>query len=58
MAQGAIKPKKLATASKGKKTTVLGPKKGGRTIAPKKTVLVKNAKMTKVNTTTQPMASS
>jgi Protein of unknown function (DUF2462) len=48
MAQGAIKLKKLSTASKGKKPTVLGPKKGARTIAPKKAVLVKNAKMTKV----------
>jgi len=48
MAQGAIKSKKLSIASKGKKPTVLGPKKGARTIAPKKAVLVKNAKMTKV----------
>lgn len=48
MAQGAIKSRKLSTASKSKKLTVLGPKKGARTIAPKKAVLVKNAKMTKV----------
>lgn len=48
MAQGAIKSKKLSTASKGKRPAVLGPKKGARTIAPKKAVLVKNAKMTKV----------
>lgn len=48
MAQGAIKSKKLSTASKGKKPTVLGPKKGARAIAPRKAVLVKNAKMTKV----------
>jgi hypothetical protein len=47
MAQGAIKSRKLSAASKGKKPTVLGPKKGARTIAPKKAVLVKNAKMTK-----------
>ncbi|KAI9743986.1 MAG: hypothetical protein M1818_002720 [Claussenomyces sp. TS43310] len=44
MAQGAIKIKKSAGP---KKQSVLGPKKGARTIAPKKAVLVKNAKMTK-----------
>jgi hypothetical protein len=48
MAQGAIKAKKPSNSIRGKKPSVLGPKKGARTIAPKKAVLVKNAKMTKV----------
>jgi len=48
MAQGAIKSK-LGSA-KGKKPTVLAAKKGKRTIAPKKTALVKNARMIKVCT--------
>ncbi|KAL3424550.1 hypothetical protein PVAG01_03831 [Phlyctema vagabunda] len=50
MAQGTIKSKKLSTAtakSSNRTTSVLGPKKGLRTIAPRKTVLVRNAKMTK-----------
>lgn len=51
MAQGTIKSKKLTTAtakSSGRRNTVLGPKKGARTIAPRKQVLVRNAGMTKV----------
>jgi hypothetical protein len=48
MAQGTIKASKLANSSKGKKPTGLPPKKGARTIAPRKQVLVNNAKMTKV----------
>lgn len=51
MAQGTLKSKKLTTAtakSSARKPSVLGPKKGSRTIAPRKQVLVKNAKMTKV----------
>lgn len=49
MAQGTIKSKKLttATAKTPRRATVLGPKKGARTIAPRKQVLVRNAKMTK-----------
>ncbi|KAH6674230.1 hypothetical protein B0J14DRAFT_665904 [Halenospora varia] len=50
MAQGGIKSKKntAPTAkSTGRRQTVLGPKKGARTIAPRKQVLVRNAKMTK-----------
>lgn len=39
---------KLGSA-KGKKPTVVNAKKGKRTIAPKRTVLVKNAKMIKVS---------
>lgn len=46
MAQGAIKSKLGST--KGKKPAVLAAKKGKRTIAPKKTALVKNARMIKV----------
>jgi hypothetical protein len=45
MVQGTIKSKLGST--KGKKPTA-APKKGKRTIAPKRTVLVKNAKMIKV----------
>lgn len=49
MAQGAIKSKPAAgTAKSGRRQTVLGPKKGARTIAPRKQALVRNAKMTKV----------
>jgi hypothetical protein len=51
MAQGAIKSKKSTAPtakSSGRRQTALGPKKGARTIAPKKQVLVRNAKMTKV----------
>ncbi|KAH8685851.1 hypothetical protein BGZ60DRAFT_396255 [Tricladium varicosporioides] len=51
MAQGGIKSKKntAPTAkSTGRRQTVLGPKKGARTIAPRKQVLVRNARMTKV----------
>lgn len=51
MAQGTLKSKKLSTAtaksSKGRQS-VLGPKKGARTIAPRKQVLIRNARMTKV----------
>ncbi|KAH8596414.1 hypothetical protein B0O99DRAFT_593732 [Bisporella sp. PMI_857] len=50
MAQGTVKPKKLTTAtakSSARRPTALGPKKGARTIAPRKQVLVRNAKMTK-----------
>lgn len=51
MAQGTIKAQKLtsATAKTARRQTVLGPKKGARTIAPKRQVLVKNAKLTKVS---------
>jgi hypothetical protein len=45
MAQGTIKIKKGVAP---KRSNVLGPKKGARTIAPKRTLLVKNAKMAKV----------
>jgi hypothetical protein len=50
MAQGTLKSKKLttATAKTPRRATVLGPKKGARTIAPRKQVLVRSAKMTKV----------
>jgi len=51
MAQGTIKSKKLTTAtakSSGRRATVLGPKKGARSIAPRKQVLVRNKGMTKV----------
>jgi hypothetical protein len=58
MAQGAIKAKKLSTVVKSKKTTALGPKKGARKIAPKKRVLVKNAKMTKVKININTIGSS
>jgi hypothetical protein len=47
MAQGAIKMK-AKVAAKPQKSAALGPKKGLRAIAPKKTVLVKNQKMMKV----------
>jgi len=52
MAQGTLKSKKLTTAtakSSTRRPNVLGPKKGARSIAPRKQVLVRNAKMTKVN---------
>lgn len=51
MAQGTIKSKKLSTAtakSSGGRPSTLGPKKGARTIAPRKQVLVKSQKMLKV----------
>jgi hypothetical protein len=49
MAQGMIKTKKPATAkASGGRNTVLGPKKGARSIAPRKQVLVKKQKMIKV----------
>ncbi|TVY29631.1 UPF0390 protein [Lachnellula hyalina] len=50
MAQGAIKGKSTAPTAKstGRRQTALGPKKGARTIAPRKQVLVRNAKMTKM----------
>ncbi|PGH17936.1 hypothetical protein AJ79_00835 [Helicocarpus griseus UAMH5409] len=44
MAQGEIKKK---AASSGKKPNALGPKKGARTIAPKKANLIRQKKMTK-----------
>jgi len=50
MAQGTIKSKKLTTAtakSSSKRPTVLGPKKGARTIAPRRQALVRSAGMTK-----------
>ncbi|KAH8761860.1 hypothetical protein F5882DRAFT_25973 [Hyaloscypha sp. PMI_1271] len=49
MAQGTLKSKKLttATAKTSRKPTVLGPKKGARTIAPRKQVLVRNKGMVK-----------
>jgi len=50
MAQGTLKSKKLTTAtakSSTRRSTVLGPKKGQRTIAPKKNVLVRNQGMIK-----------
>ncbi|EPE27794.1 hypothetical protein GLAREA_04585 [Glarea lozoyensis ATCC 20868] len=51
MAQGTIKAGKKSTAptvkGSGGRKTVLGPKKGARTIAPRKAGLVRNAKMTK-----------
>jgi hypothetical protein len=54
MAQGTIKAGKKSTAptvkGSGGRKTVLGPKKGARTIAPRKAGLVRNAKMTKVCT--------
>jgi Protein of unknown function (DUF2462) len=52
MAQGTVKAKKPSTAkASGGRHTVLGPKKGARTIAPRKQVLVKNQKMIKVCST-------
>ncbi|CAG8979260.1 hypothetical protein HYALB_00012901 [Hymenoscyphus albidus] len=51
MAQGTIKASSKSTAptakSSGRRQNVLGPKKGARTIAPRKANLVRNAKMTK-----------
>ncbi|EEQ33044.1 hypothetical protein McanMca71_003760 [Microsporum canis] len=44
MAQGAIKKTKAAPA---KKPTTLGPKRGAKTIAPKKAKLIKQQKMVK-----------
>jgi hypothetical protein len=52
MAQGTLKSKKLTTAtakSSGRRPNALGPKKGARTIAPRKQVLVRNKGMTKVS---------
>ena len=52
MAQGTLKSKKLTTAtakSSGRRPNALGPKKGARTIAPRKQVLVRNKGMTKVD---------
>jgi hypothetical protein len=52
MAQGTIKAGSKSSAptvkGSGGRKTVLGPKKGARTIAPRKVGLVRNAKMTKV----------
>ncbi|KAL1846801.1 hypothetical protein Plec18167_005837 [Paecilomyces lecythidis] len=45
MTQGALKKSKSATTSK--RTNALGPKKGQRSIAPKKASLVKQRKITK-----------
>jgi hypothetical protein len=53
MAQGTIKAKKLSSATtkaSGGRHSVLGPKKGARTIAPRKQALVKKQKMVKVRT--------
>ncbi|KAL2848072.1 hypothetical protein BJY01DRAFT_246534 [Aspergillus pseudoustus] len=46
MTQGALKKAKASTAS-SKRPSALGPKKGNRTIAPKKASLIKQQKMTK-----------
>ncbi|KAL3478781.1 hypothetical protein BJX99DRAFT_223877 [Aspergillus californicus] len=46
MVQGSMKKAKASTASTRRPST-LGPKKGPRTIAPKKTALVKQKKMIK-----------
>ncbi|KAL2218899.1 hypothetical protein M432DRAFT_614632 [Thermoascus aurantiacus ATCC 26904] len=46
MAQGEIK-KKPSNPSSSKRPTALGPKKGARTIAPKKAKLIKQHKMNK-----------
>ncbi|KAL2871066.1 DUF2462 domain-containing protein [Aspergillus lucknowensis] len=46
MAQGPLKKAKASTAS-SKRPSTLGPKKGNRTIAPKKASLIKQQKMTK-----------
>ncbi len=51
MAQGTLKSKKLTTATakaSGRRPNALGPKKGARTIAPRKQVLVRNKGMVKV----------
>lgn len=58
MAQGTLKSKKLttATAKTSRKPTVLGPKKGARTIAPRKQVLVRNKGMVKVFTLSSPQS--
>ena len=50
MAQGTLKSKKLttATAKSSRRPNALGPKKGARTIAPRKQVLVRNKGMVKV----------
>jgi len=45
MAQGTIKKSKVVTASR--RPSILGPKKGARTIAPKRASLVKQKKITK-----------
>ncbi|KAG9237577.1 hypothetical protein BJ875DRAFT_453500 [Amylocarpus encephaloides] len=51
MAQGTIKPNKKSTAptakSSSRRPNVLAPKKGARSIAPRKAGLVKNMKMMK-----------
>lgn len=49
MAQGTLKSKKLttATAKSSRRPNALGPKKGARTIAPRKQVLVRNKGMVK-----------
>jgi hypothetical protein len=48
MAQGTIKVKKPSAATTARRPAALGPKKGARTIAPRKQTLVKNMKMAKV----------
>jgi hypothetical protein len=48
MAQGTIKVKKPSAATTARRPSALGPKKGARTIAPRKQTLVKNMKMAKV----------
>ncbi|MCJ1412557.1 hypothetical protein MMC19_006654 [Ptychographa xylographoides] len=45
MAQGAVKKSKATTAAR--RPNILGPKKGARTIAPRRTSLVKQKKITK-----------
>jgi hypothetical protein len=47
MAQGTIKKSK-PTPTSTRRPTILGPKKGARAIAPRKAVLVKQKKLTKV----------
>lgn len=48
MAQGTIKIKKNVVVGSTSKKAALGPKKGARTVAPRKQVLVRSAKITKV----------
>ncbi|RDW79796.1 hypothetical protein BP6252_04434 [Coleophoma cylindrospora] len=50
MAQGTIKSKKLTTATartNNRNVSAVGPKKGSRTIAPRRAVLVQHSKITK-----------
>ncbi|KAI9712956.1 MAG: hypothetical protein M1812_006703 [Candelaria pacifica] len=47
MAQGQLKKPSKSHSSSTKRPTILGPKKGARTIAPKKATLVAHKKITK-----------